>query len=208
MPCLFFVKERGNPSPRPIFNWAALRASTGETIRTMRSTRQYPGLARFLIGRVFYTDAINTVIAYMGLYTVNVALATGLSAEQGRTQAQLVLLSAVTCSVLGGFIWGVAVDRFGPKRTLDAVLVMWIGVFAMAAAVGAFALPLVTLYVVAGLAGIALGGVWSADSPVHAAALAAGTYWRVLRPLRNGGALLGDYRTASLGGDHVRHRRA
>ena len=165
LPCLFLVKERGNPSPRPIFNWAVLRDSTGETLRTMRSTQHYPGLARFLIGRVFYTDAINTVIAYMGLYTVNVALATGLTAEQGRTQAQLVLLSAVTCSVLGGFIWGVAVDRFGPKRTLDAVLVMWIGVFAMAAAVGAFALPLASLYVVAGLAGVALGGIWSADRP-------------------------------------------
>lgn len=165
LPCFFFVGERGNPSPKPVFTWQALLSSAGETLRTMRSTQEFPGLARFLVGRVFYTDAINTVIAYMGLYTVNVSLATGLSAAAGRTQAQLVLLSAVSCSVVGGFVWGRAVDRFGPKRTLEAVLVLWLGVFAMAAAIGAFVLPIFWLYIVAGLAGIALGGIWSADRP-------------------------------------------
>ena len=35
-------------------------------IATLRSSQRYPGLARFLIGRVFYTDAINTVIGVHG----------------------------------------------------------------------------------------------------------------------------------------------
>lgn len=165
LPCFFLVKERGNPSPRPVFTWNAIRNSTRETVRTMKATQEYPGLARFLVGRVFYTDAINTVIAYMGLYTVNVALATGLSAEQGRTQAQLVLLAAVTSSVIGGFVWGAITDRLGPKRTLNIVLRMWIVTFALAAAIGLFALPIVSLYVVASMAGVALGGIWSADRP-------------------------------------------
>jgi UMF1 family MFS transporter len=165
LPCFLFVRERGNPAPRPVISWEALRSSAGETLRTMRATQEFPGLARFLVGRVFYTDAINTVIAYMGLYTVNVSLATGLSAEQGRTQAQLVLLSAVTASVAGGIAWGFAVDRFGPKRTLNAVLILWVGVFAFAAAIGFFTWPIVNLYLVASLAGVALGGIWSADRP-------------------------------------------
>lgn len=165
LPCFFFVRERGNPSPRPVFSWQAIRDSSGETWRTMKSTQAFPGLTRFLVGRVFYTDAINTVIAYMGLYTVNVSLATGLSAEEGRTQAQLVLMSAITCSVLGGLVWGYAVDRFGPKRTLEVVLLLWMLVFALAATIGFFAWPIFWLYVVAGLAGIALGGIWSADRP-------------------------------------------
>jgi MFS transporter, UMF1 family len=165
LPCFVFVRERGNPSPRPVFTWRAIRDSTGETWRTVKSTQTYPGLARFLVGRVFYTDAINTVIAYMGLYTMNVSLATGLSAEEGRTQAQLVLMSAITCAVLGGLAWGFAVDRFGPKRTLEGVLLLWMLVFALAATIGLFTWPIVWLYVVAALAGIALGGIWSADRP-------------------------------------------
>ncbi len=165
LPCFVFVRERGNPSPQPVFSWVAIRDSTGETLRTIRSTQQYPGLARFLVGRVFYTDAINTVIAYMGLYTVNVALATGLSAEQGRTQAQLVLLAAITCSVVGGLVWGITVDRIGPKRALNIVLWMWMAVFTIAAAIGLFAWPIVWLYLVASMAGVALGGVFSVDRP-------------------------------------------
>jgi MFS transporter, UMF1 family len=165
LPCFAFVTERGNPSPRPIFAWRAIRGSTAETVRTLRSGRQYPGLVRFLVGRVFYTDAINTVIAYMGLYTVNVAIASGGTVASGRTQAQFVLLSAVTFSVLGGFAWGSITDRIGPKRTLSAVLLLWMLTFVLTAAVGAFRLPILCLYAVAAMAGIALGGIWSADRP-------------------------------------------
>lgn len=165
LPCFAFVRERGNPEPRAVFTWEAIRNAAGETVRTMKATQEYPGLARFLVGRVFYTDAINTVIAYMGLYTVNVALATGLSAEQGRTQAQLVLLSAVTASVIGGFVWGSVTDRIGPKRTLGIVLWVWMLTFALASAIGLFALPIACLYAVASMAGVALGGIWSADRP-------------------------------------------
>lgn len=166
LPCFLLVHERGNPSPRPVFTLRAMRESTRETIRTLRSGHEYPGLLRFLVSRVFYTDAINTVIAYMGLYTVNVAIAAGGTTESGRAQAQLVLMSAITFSVIGGFVWGRVVDRAGPKRTLSLVLMLWIVTFALASAVGAFRLPILALYAVAAMAGIALGGVWSADRPL------------------------------------------
>jgi UMF1 family MFS transporter len=67
--------------------------------------------------------------------------------------------------VVGGFVWGWLVDRIGPKRTLNYVLYLWTGVFLLAAAVGMFGLPLVTLYVVACAAGVGLGGIWAADRP-------------------------------------------
>src|SRR5262249_37200473 len=75
-PCFLFVREHGNPNPRPIFTVGAVRESVAQTVRTLKSGHQYPGLLRFLIGRAFYTDAINTVILFMSLYTVNVAVAT------------------------------------------------------------------------------------------------------------------------------------
>ena len=164
IPCFLFVRERGNPHPRPLGLRMAIE-STRETVRTLRSSQEYPGLLRFLIGRVFYTDGINTVISIMLLYTVNIAVSTGLTEAQGERQGQLVLITAVTFAVVGGFFWGWMADRLGPKRTLDFVLRGWMGIFTLAALTGILGLPLWTLYVVACSAGFCLGGVWAADRP-------------------------------------------
>ena len=165
IPCFLFVTERGNPNPRPVFGLSMIRESTAQTVATLRGGAQYPGLLRFLFGRVFYTDAINTVISYMSLYTVNVAIATGLTKAQGEQQAQYIMLSAITFAVLGGFAWGWLVDRIGPKRTLNVVLMLWIATFTLAASIGLLSLPIFFLYAVATMAGVALGGIWAADRP-------------------------------------------
>ena len=165
VPCVLFVRERGNPDPRPVFGGRVIRDSTRQTVETLRQGQRYPGLLRFLVGRVFYTDAVNTVISFMSLYTTNVALSTGLGEAEGSRQAGFVMLSAISFAVAGGFAWGRVVDRIGPKRTLNAVLLLWIAIFGLAAAIGFLRLPMAFLYAVAALAGLALGGVWSADRP-------------------------------------------
>jgi UMF1 family MFS transporter len=165
LPCFFLVKERPRPRAGGVWSWSAMRASTRETLRTLRSVDEYPGLLRFLIGRVFYTDAINTVIMVMSLYTVNVAIATGLDEQAGERAAQLVLVFAIGFAVLGGFFWGFVTDRSGPKRTLERVLWVWMVSFVFAAAVGIFSLPLLYLYPAAAVAGFAIGGVWASDRP-------------------------------------------
>ena len=165
LPCFLFVHERGNPNPRPVFGLAVIRQSTRETIDTLKSGARYPGLLRFLIGRVFYTDAINTVITYMTLFAVNVAMAGGLDASAGQDRAEYVMLSAITFAVVGGLLWGRLVDRIGPKRTLNIVLLLWVATYARAASIGLFRLPIAALYIVAIMAGVALGGTWSADRP-------------------------------------------
>ena len=164
-PCFLFVRERENRNVRPIFGLTMLKESTAQTLHALRSGHEYPGLLRFLLGRVFYMDAINTVIAYMFLYTQNVAEASGLTPAQGEQQAKWVMMAAITCAVAGGYVCGRAVDAKGPRRILNSVLWLWIGTFALAAAVGAFRLPIVALFVVAGLAGIGLGGIQAADRP-------------------------------------------
>jgi UMF1 family MFS transporter len=165
IPCFVFVKERGNPNPRPVFGWQVVKDSTAETLRTLRSGKDHPGLIRFLVGRVFYTDAINTVISIMTLYTVNVAIASGLDQAAGEKKAQLIMLSAISFAVIGGFVWGSLVDKIGPKRTLNYVLWLWVATFLSAASIGLFRLPVEFLFVVASMAGIGLGGIWSADRP-------------------------------------------
>ena len=164
VPCFVFVRERGNPAPQPASLTAAV-ASVRRTVATLRETREFPGLARFLVGRVFYTDAINTVISFMTLFTVNVALANGLDRAAAGRQAQFIMLAAITFAVAGGFFWGQLTDQIGPKRALRAVLLSWMALFGLAAATGLFALPLWTMYVVACGAGFSLGGIWAADRP-------------------------------------------
>ncbi|MBI2512341.1 MAG: MFS transporter [Opitutae bacterium] len=164
VPCFVFVRERGNPAPQPL-TLAGAFAAVRETIATLRTTQRHPGLARFLVGRVFYTDAINTVISFMTLFTVNVALANGHDRAAAGKQAQFIMLAAITFAVAGGFVWGRLTDRVGPKRALTLVLWCWMALFALAAATGIFALPLAAMYVVACGAGFSLGGIWAADRP-------------------------------------------
>jgi UMF1 family MFS transporter len=166
VPCFVFVTERGNPTPGKVFDLGAIADGARTTWRTVREGDRYPGLVRFLVGRVFYTDAINTVIAIMTLYAVNVAVSTGQEAAAAETTAQLVMMSAITFAVLGGFAWGWIVDRIGPKRTLNIVLGLWVVTFSLASALGLLGLPLGTLWVVGALAGVSLGGIWSADRPL------------------------------------------
>jgi UMF1 family MFS transporter len=165
IPCFLWVKERGNPNPRTVFSLQMVRESTAQTMRTLREGHKYPGLLRFLFGRIFYTDAINTVIAYMSLYAVNVAIAGGGTKEAGEKTAQLVMMAAISTAVVGGFVWGWLVDKIGPKRTLNIVLWLWLETFALAAFVGFLKLPVGWLYLVAAQAGVAMGGIWAADRP-------------------------------------------
>ena len=203
IPCFLFVRERGNPNPRPVFSASAITSSAAETIATFRSGRQYPGLIRFLVGRVFYTDAINTVIGYMAIYTMHVSRAAGLTDQAAAGQRDLIMLSAITCAIPAGLVWGRFTDQLGPKRTLNVVLYTWMFTFALAAAIGLFTLP-VTLAVHRCVPGghLHVGHV-GVRSPVHAAADAATSRRRVLRAVRHGGPLLGDRGTGDLGADDL-----
>ena len=67
---------------------------------------------------------------------------------------------------MGGLTWGPVVDRIGAKRTLDIILWLWLFVFGLVAAIGAFDLPGWLFWVASPVAGIALGGTWTADRPL------------------------------------------
>jgi UMF1 family MFS transporter len=166
IPCFLFVAETGNDHPRPIFTWSAIRESVAQTIQTLKEGHKYPGLLRFLLGRAFYTDAINTVILFMSLYTVNVSISTGLTKENGEKMAQFVLMSAITAAIIGGIVWGFVVDRLGSKRALTLVLVGWIATFTTAAFVGFLNLHIGWLFGVASAAGVCLGATWASDRPL------------------------------------------
>ena len=156
LPAFFLIRERVRA--RRHFSWASFGAAARQVTQTVRDSGRYPGLARFLVGRVFYTDAVNTVIAFMGVYVTN---------EVGFTanQVSLVMLSAIAFAIVGGFAWGPVVDRIGPKRALNIVLALWTIVFTWVALVGFLHLPGIVFWPAACLAGISLGATWVSDRP-------------------------------------------
>ena len=128
-----------------IGSWKQLRT-------TIDDARQVPGLLRFLVGRFFYTDPVNTVIVVMSTFAVN---AIGFTERE----ANLVLLALTVAAVVASFGWGVLVERIGPKRTLMIVLASWCVGLVIAGAV----LSKPTFLVAGVLLGSGLGGVWTSD---------------------------------------------
>ncbi len=168
LPAFIWIRERGNPAAKR-FTWRAIGAAVRQVEQTLRHSRRYPGLLRFLIGRMFYTDSINTVIAIMGLYVTNLAKQAGLTKAAGESYAQLIMLVSITFAILGGLVWGKITDRIGPKRTLSIVLRLWMCVYLAAALMGLLMqklhIPLGCFYVIACATGLALSGTWTADRP-------------------------------------------
>ena len=149
-PIFLVVKEQKRSEYR--FRVGDALGSWRQLAQTVRDAREVPGLLRFLVGRFFYTDPVNTVIVVMSVFAVE---AIGLT----KAQANIVLLLLTIVAVVASFGWGFAVERLGPKRTLMIVLGSWCVGLIVAASV--LALP--TFLVAGALLGSGLGGVWTSD---------------------------------------------
>ncbi len=156
LPCFFWVKEPPKKVGR--FGFPTLGRALQELRGAARLTANYPGLRRFLVGRVFYTDAANTLGVYMTIYVTQ---------EIGFTehQAGLVLVSGIAAAMVGAPLWGLMVDRIGPRRTLHRVLAVWAVTLTLGFAIAQFDMPGGMFWIVAPLGGLALGGTWAADRP-------------------------------------------
>jgi UMF1 family MFS transporter len=157
VPIFLVVREPAGRGPLVTRNDVV--GSLGQLRVTIRHVREIPWLGRFLLGRFFYSDAVNTLIVVMSVLAVR---------AMGMTEGQFLILSLVltVVAILTSFGWGRLADRIGPKRTLLAVLGSWtvglvLGVLALGspgtnAGIGTF--------VVAGtILGSGLGGVQVAD---------------------------------------------
>ena len=157
IPIFVFVRERGTGAPA--FTRGDVRRSFGQVWTSIEHARAVPGLGRFLVGRFFYSDAVNTIIVVMSVVAVRVV---GLTEQQYLMVTVLLTVVAITAS----FGWGRLVDRFGPRRTLLWVLASW----AVGLVIGVVSLGLpgtaagIGLFVTAGaIVGSGLGGVQVAD---------------------------------------------
>ena len=141
-------KERNGAS----FSAADAARSFGQLATTVAHARASPGLLRFIVARFFYSDPINTAIAVMSSFAV---FAIGFT----EGQALQVLLVLTVLAVIASFGWGFLADRWGPRRTLFAVLATW--------AVGLIILTLflstIPFLFAGALLGAGLGGVGVVD---------------------------------------------
>jgi UMF1 family MFS transporter len=158
LPCFLWVKERPRLDIAPVGR-ETVRRAFAEVRQTVDRARQYPDLPRFLAGRVFYSDASNTLVGFMGIYVTE-----ELGFSDG--QSNLILGVGILGALIGGLTWGRIVDKIGPKATLNRVLALWAIVMASAAAIAYLDLPSVLFWVIAPLAGVALGGTGTADRPL------------------------------------------
>ncbi len=155
VPIFLIVREQGSVGR---VSRSDVTGSWSQLKTTIEHAREVPGLGRFLVGRFFYSDAVNTIIVVMTVVTV---YAKGLT----ESTAQIVLLGLTVVAVVASFGWGRLVDRWGPKRTLLVVLLSWaVGLVLGAVSLGVDGpIGFVAFLIAGGILGSGLGGVQVAD---------------------------------------------
>jgi UMF1 family MFS transporter len=156
IPAFLFVHERPGVAGEPL-------PSLGDIARRLahswRKARTYDGVVRFLVGRFFYTDAINTLIGgFLAIFVID-----ELGLDRGFFTALMGV--AISAAIIGGFGAGRLIERWGPLKVLRMVLVVWI--VAIAAGITAAVTGLTDIaWVIGPLGGASLGATWAADRVV------------------------------------------
>ncbi|MEI8135342.1 MAG: MFS transporter [bacterium] len=154
-PFFLFVPEARHQAKA--YSWKIISDSFKGVLTTFRHILKYRSLAFFLLAFFLYNDAILTVIGFSGLYAKNT-----LHFETG----DLIILFAMvqTVAIVGSLIFGYITDKTGPKLTIMITLFIWLAVV-----IGAYLTSSVTaFYIVAGVAGLALGSSQSASRSMMA----------------------------------------
>jgi UMF1 family MFS transporter len=149
IPCLIGVREKRRRKPSPgegVFR---------RYLKVLRETGDYPGLRRYLLAAFLFLEALHTIISFMAVYMQKVL---GMPDE---VKVPIFLVGTLA-SIAGGFTWGWLSDRLGPRRTLTIILTAWLGPVLL----GVFSHTPWLFYVVAGLVGFLLAGIWTTTRPM------------------------------------------
>ena len=113
LPLFLMVPDKTGPGPGAI---AAVRLGLRQLAGTFRALRGRPGILRFLIGRMIYTDGLNTLFAFAGIYA---RVTWGMEVEE------IILFGIILNLTAGlgaaGFAW--VDDWIGARRTILIALV-------------------------------------------------------------------------------------
>ncbi len=118
MPFFLFTPDR----PRTgISVGGAIVKGLRQLRHTAANIRPYRDIARFLAARLFYTDGLNTLFAFGGIYAAGTF---------GMTQEEIILFGIALNVTAGGgaFAFGWVDDRIGSKRTVVLSLAAMIAI--------------------------------------------------------------------------------
>ena len=154
LPLFLFTKDRpvGGVSARQV-----LRQGGGSLVATLKTLPKEKNLLTFLVGRMFYTDGLNTIFAFGGIYAAGTF---DFDTSQILTFAVLLNITAG----LGALAFGYLDDWLGAKRT---ILYALIGLMGMACATLLVTTP-VWFYVFGSALGLFIGPVQASSRSLMA----------------------------------------
>ena len=161
LPFFFTVRDE-NPLPMK-----GVRTSTIEAIKHLSvvyaDAKSRPGILRFMLGRFFVVEALETIIFFMGIFINQAEGFSDSVAVLGNLSEIYVFFLVVTVfTVLGSLVWGFVTEKFGPRNALLATVVLWVITLISIIFISNKSI----FYILGSLAGISLGGVWTTERPL------------------------------------------
>ncbi len=123
LPAVFILRDKTAPRSAGLPLSGAIGQALGEVKHTLTNLRQFRMLAWFLIGFLFYNDAVQTVLTQASNFAEE---------EIKLTPEQLIpiIIMIQFVSMPGALIVGKLADRFGQKAALYGCLAVWVATLA------------------------------------------------------------------------------
>jgi UMF1 family MFS transporter len=139
VPTFVWLRERATPQPAFENPWKRVQ-------RTLRETRKYRDLRRFLVCILFYQAGITAVVALAAIYAEQ-------AMKFGTRQTITLILVVNVTAAAGAFGFGYLQDALGHVRAVAITLVGWI----VMVVVAGFSQTHASFWVAANLAGLCMG---------------------------------------------------
>ena len=153
-PAIIYFWEK-HPMPKDITDKEDTTGSVSLILETVRDSKKYPGIRRFMCANFLFNDGIQTAIIFMAVFAQKVM-------KMSDTAKTGFFIFSIIGAFFGSMLFGYISDRSGYKKTLLFILTGWvISLFILAI------FPSVTVFWILGIPiGAFLGGTWTTARPL------------------------------------------